>query len=75
MVLYQGVFMTALLTLAVVLFVAEIVRRCRPGTFVPVLGFALLLNTSESIASKTTVLAKFAIMMVALYRPLMPRRR
>lgn len=75
MVLYQGVFMTALLTLAVVLFVAEIVRRCRPGTFLPVLGFALLLNTSESIASKTTVLAKFAILMVALYRPLVPRRR
>lgn len=75
MVLYQGVFMTALLTLAVVLFVAEIVRRCRPGTFLPVLGFALLLNTSESIASKTTVLAKFAILMVALYRPLMPRQR
>lgn len=75
MVLYQGVFMTALLTLAVVLFVAEIVRRCRPGTFLPVLGFALLLNTSESIASKTTVLAKFAILMVALYRPLIPQRR
>lgn len=75
MVLYQGVFITALLTLAVVLFVAEIVRRCRPGTFLPVLGFALLLNTSESIASKTTVLAKFAVLMVALYRPLAPRVR
>ncbi len=73
MVLYQGVVMTALLTLAVILFVAEIVRRCRPGTFLPVLGFALLLNTSESIASKTTVLAKFAILMVALYRPLLRR--
>ncbi len=75
MVLYQGVVMTALLTLAVTLFVAEIVRRGRPGTFLPVLGFALLLNTSESIASKTTVLAKFAIMMIALYRPLSPRGR
>lgn len=75
MVLYQGVFMTALLTLAVVLFVAEIVRRCRPGTLLPVVGFALLLNTSESIASKTTVLAKFCILMIALYRPLPARGR
>ena len=74
MLLYQGAFMTALITLAVVLFVAEIVRRCRPGTVLPVLGFALLVNTSESLASKTTLLAKFAILMLALYRPLGERR-
>lgn len=74
MVLYQGVFMTALLTVAVVLFVAEIVRRCRPGTLLPVLGFALLVNASESLASKTTLLAKFALTMLALYRPIDPHR-
>ncbi|WP_232627970.1 VpsF family polysaccharide biosynthesis protein [Methylobacterium sp. Leaf118] len=72
MLLYQGVFMTALLTIAVVLFVAEIVRRCRPGTLLPVVGFALLVNASESLASKTTLLAKFALILLALYRPLFP---
>ena len=70
MMLYQGIAMTLLMTGAVVLFVTEIARRCRPGTLLPILGFAILVNASESLAGKTTMLAKFAIILLALYRPL-----
>ncbi|WP_210168511.1 VpsF family polysaccharide biosynthesis protein [Methylobacterium sp. Leaf466] len=75
MVLYQGVFMTALLTIAVVLFMTEVIRRCRPGTALPVIVFALLLNTSESIAGKTTLMMKFAVLMLVMFRPLPPGDR
>lgn len=75
MVLYQGVFMTTLLTLAVVLFMTEVVRRCRTGTALPVLAFAILLNTSESIAGKTTLVMKFAVLMLVMFRPLPPPDR
>lgn len=70
MMLYQGVLMTVLITAAVTAFVVEVVRRCRPGTWLPVLGFVILVNASESLAGKTTLLAKFAILLLALYRPL-----
>ena len=70
MVLYQGIFMTSLVTLAVVLFVAEVVRWSRPGTLLPTLAFAILINTSESLAGKTSLLTKFAVLMLVLYRPL-----
>lgn len=70
MVLYQGVFMTTLLTAAVILFMTEVVRRCRAGTALPVLVFALLLNTAESIAGKTTMVMKFAVLMLVMFPPL-----
>lgn len=75
MMLYQGVAMTLLMTGAVVLFVTEIARRCRPGTLLPILGFAILVNASESLAGKTTMLAKFAVILLALYRPLPSAKR
>lgn len=70
MVLYQGIFMTSLVTLAVVLFVAEVLRWSRGGTLLPTLAFAILINTSESLAGKTPLLTKFAVLMLVLYRPL-----
>ena len=66
--LYQGLIMTALLTVAVVLFLSEIVRISRPGMAMPMLAFALLLSTSESIGGKTTMLTKFGISILCLYR-------
>jgi hypothetical protein len=33
------------------------------------LGWLILLNTSESIASKTTLMTKFVVIVLALYRP------
>lgn len=67
---YQGIFMTLLLTVATTLFIVELVRLCRPGTALPVVTFVVLINTFEGLGGKTTLLAKFAILLLALYRPI-----
>lgn len=67
--LYQGAFMTALLTIGVALFLWEIARHCRRGIALPMIAFVVLANTFESLGGKTTLLAKFAILLLALYRP------
>ena len=74
-VLYQGAIMTALLTVAVALFLVELARRCRPGIAMPMIAFVFLVNTYESLGGKTTLMAKFAILLVALYRPTPASRR
>jgi len=33
------------------------------------LGWLILLNTSESLASKTTLMTKFVVIALVLYRP------
>lgn len=67
---YQGIFMTLLLTAATTLFIVELVRLCRPGTALPVVTFVILINTFEGLGGKTTLLAKFALLLLALYRPI-----
>lgn len=71
--LYHGAVMTALLLGAVTLFLVEVGRRCRRGVALPMLAFAILANTFESLGGKTTLLAKFAVLALALYRQ--PDRR
>lgn len=66
-VLYQGVAVTLLQTLAVGLFLREIVRVCGPGTLLPTLAFVLLINTSESLGGKTTMLTKFAMILLCFF--------
>ncbi|KAB1072680.1 hypothetical protein F6X51_14850 [Methylobacterium planeticum] len=68
-VLYQGALMALLLTTAVTLFLVEVGRRCRAGIAMPMIAFVVLINTFESLGGKTTLLAKFVIVLVALYRP------
>ncbi|GEO97810.1 VpsF family polysaccharide biosynthesis protein [Methylobacterium haplocladii] len=68
LLLYQGAAMTALLTVALALFLYEIGQRCRPGIAMPMITFAVLANTYESVGSKTTLVAKFVILLLALYR-------
>lgn len=67
--IYQGAFMTLFLTVAVTLFIVELVRQCRAGTALPVIAFVVLNNTFEGLGGKTTLLAKFVILLLALYRP------
>ena len=69
LILYQGIVVTALVLLAIGLFFGELVRWSRPGIVVPVLAFVIIINTFESIASKSTMVAKVAIMMLVLFRP------
>lgn len=70
--LYQGIVMTALLVAAVALYLREAARHCRGGTALPILVFAALVNTFESLGSKTTMLAKFAVLLLVLFRPSPP---
>ncbi|MCJ2134599.1 VpsF family polysaccharide biosynthesis protein [Methylobacterium sp. J-026] len=68
-VLYHGILMTTLLVVAVGLYLAEIARACRRGVWLPILSFVILVNTFEGLAGKTTLLAKFALMLIVLYPP------
>ncbi|MCJ2068042.1 VpsF family polysaccharide biosynthesis protein [Methylobacterium sp. J-030] len=65
--LYQGILMTTLLVVAVALYLAEIARSCRHGVWLPILAFVILVNTFEGLAGKTTLLAKFALMLIVLF--------
>ncbi len=72
-VLYHGILVTGVLVIAVALYLAEIARDCRRGVWLPILAFVILVNTFEGLAGKTTLLAKFALMLIVLFPPL-PRR-
>jgi hypothetical protein len=67
--LYQGVFTTILLTTAVALFLREAASRCQRGVWLPLLAFSILLMTAETIGGKTTLLAKFIVIALSMYRP------
>jgi hypothetical protein len=69
MTLYQGAVVTALVTVTFGLFMYELARASRPGLWLPMLAWIILLNGSESIATKTTLPAKFAIVALCMYRP------
>ena len=66
--LYHGAVVTAALTVAVTLFLVELARRCRRGIALPMIAFLVLINTFESIGGKTTLLTKFVVLLIALYR-------
>jgi hypothetical protein len=52
------------------LFMYELARLGRAGgVWLPMVVWIILLNGSESIATKTTLPAKFAIVVLCLYRP------
>lgn len=65
--LYNGLLVTALLIVAIALYLAEIARECRRGVWLPILTFVILVNTFEGLAGKTTMLAKFALMLIVLF--------
>jgi hypothetical protein len=67
-ILYQGAILTALMMVALGLFFYELARWSRRGMFLPMLGFLIVINTFESLGSKSTLLAKFAVMMLVLFR-------
>jgi hypothetical protein len=69
MTLYQGLIVTALVTVAFGTFMYEFARVTRGGLWLPMIVWIVLLNGSESIASKTTLPAQFAVIVLCLYRP------
>lgn len=69
MTLYQGAIVTAVVTVAFALFMYELARVSRRGLWLPMLAWIILLNGSESIATKTILPAKFAVVALCMYRP------
>lgn len=67
-ILYQGAILTALMMVALGCFLYELTRSSRRGMALPMLGFLIVINTFESLGSKSTLLAKFALMMLVLFR-------
>jgi hypothetical protein len=67
MTLYQGGFLTLLIFGALALFAMELSRQKDRGTVWPILVAAVLINTSEAIAVKTTILAKIVVVIVCLF--------
>lgn len=75
MTLYQGAFVTLLLAVGFGLFMHEIAKVSRPGLWLPMIVWILVINTAESIASKTTMMTKFCVIVLCLYHPSIGRRR
>ncbi len=67
-VLYQGAVVTGLLMVALGFFFAELTRDARRSMALPLLAFLIVINTFESVAGKSTMLAETALMLVVLYR-------
>ncbi len=73
--LYNGILVTGLLIVAIGLYLAEIARHARAGVWLPILAFVILVNTFEGLAGKTTMLAKFGLMLIVLFPPIIAARR
>ena len=67
-VLYQGAIVTGLLMVALGLFFRELTRDARRSMAMPLLAFLIVINTFESIAGKSTMLASIALMLIVLFR-------
>ncbi|MGO9005112.1 MAG: VpsF family polysaccharide biosynthesis protein [Beijerinckiaceae bacterium] len=68
MTLYHGAFLTLVTMTAFGLLLYEVTRQCDRGFWLPMVAFLILLNTSESVATKTTLIAKFAVILLCLCR-------
>ncbi|WP_165222941.1 VpsF family polysaccharide biosynthesis protein [Affinirhizobium pseudoryzae] len=75
MTLYQGAFVTLLLAVGFGLFMHEVAKVSIVGVWLPMIVWILLINTAESIASKTTMMTKFCVMILCFYHPATLRRR
>ncbi|QXX76291.1 VpsF family polysaccharide biosynthesis protein [Methylovirgula sp. HY1] len=68
MTLYHGAFMTLLTLLALGWMLYEVTRNCARGVWLPMLAFVILVNTFESVATKTTLIGKFVVIVLCLYQ-------
>ena len=73
MMLYQGTFFMLLMLVGFALFMRELAHG-RAGSWLPMIAWLILVNGSESLASKTTLMSKFAVILLCLYRVGSPAR-
>jgi hypothetical protein len=74
MILYQGGITMGIVFLSLVWFFRELLRGRGFAVLGPVVAMAVLLNASESIASKTNFLDKLVLIYVCLF-PMLPQRK
>ncbi len=74
LVLYQGAIFSAFLIVGLILFLAEITRRLRPGYAMALISFVIIVNSYESISNKTVGLAQFIVLMIAMFHSPEPVR-
>jgi hypothetical protein len=72
MTLYQGAFVTLIVLLSFCLFIRELIQGREGGTWLPILAMLILLNTYESIATKSTAVAKIVVFIVCMFRTRFP---
>jgi hypothetical protein len=68
MTLYQGAFVAFVVLGSFCLFLRELARNREAGVGWPLVAALILLNTSESVATKTTIAAKFVVIIVCMFR-------
>jgi hypothetical protein len=68
-ILYQGVIATTAMLVGVTAFLRGIVRPLKGRTGPALIYFLVLINSFESLGSKSLLLAKFAVLMIAMFRP------
>jgi hypothetical protein len=68
LVLYQGAIFTGLLLIGFVLFMIDLSRRLRHGSAIAFFFFLFVINSFESIANKSIMLAQFVVMIQVLFR-------
>jgi hypothetical protein len=71
--LYQGAAVMALTFASLIWFFRELLKGRGFGVLAPVIAMCVLLNASESIASKTNFLTKLVVMFVCLFPRTQPR--
>jgi hypothetical protein len=67
LVLYQGAIFTGFLIVGFTLFLIEITRRLRSGYAMSLIFFLVVVNSYESISNKTTGLAQFIVLLMAMF--------
>jgi hypothetical protein len=72
MTLYQGAILMAVVFASLALFFRELLKGRGARVIGPLIAMAVLLNASESIATKTNFLDKLVLMFVCLF-PMLPR--
>lgn len=67
LVLYQGSIFTGFLIVGFTLFLIEIAHRLRSGYAISLIFFLVVVNSYESISNKTTGLAQFIVLLMAMF--------
>jgi hypothetical protein len=68
LVLYQGAVFTGLLVIGFVLFMLDLSRRLRRGSAMAFFFFLFVINSFESIANKSIMLAQFVVIILVMFR-------